>query len=83
MPLRRSETWFQREDEMPVSSEWNPIESAPKDGKLVILSDGESVKEGKWWDDYGGMWSTDFEPTHWQHKPSPPDPPKGGEGDAT
>jgi hypothetical protein len=53
--------------------EWQPIETAPKDGTVVLLSDGKIVKEGH----YLGYWSWldlagDRVPTHWMPMPDPP-----------
>ena len=66
--------------------EWQPIESAPKDGTEILvanisngaiytvmwLDEGESIG---WWDiasldDYGR--ATLFSPTHWMQLPNPP-----------
>lgn len=59
--------------------EWQPIETAPKDGSLVLLCLSPHRgylecprKVGGWWDDkwniFGGSWC----PTHWQPLPTPP-----------
>ncbi len=60
-------------------SEWQLIETAPKDGTEILCWDGENraicdYRSGKWnvtqdSEDYG--WS-DYTPTHWQHLPTPP-----------
>lgn len=63
---------------MSVIQEWQPIESAPKDGTAVLLYDpttesGGFVFEGAWengWYDYGDWF--DRTPTHWIPLPSPP-----------
>lgn len=66
-------------------SEWQPIETAPKDGTRVLLfspgGDGEDptrqVAEGAWcrvwWRmEAGDYWTT---PTHWIALPAPPKEP--------
>jgi hypothetical protein len=66
-------------------SEWQPIETAPKDGSNVLLSpafERERVTVGSWdLDDVGEggqCWrclelSERLEPTHWMPLPSPPE----------
>lgn len=61
-------------------SEWRPIETAPKDGALVLVSNtGGSVciaswsgKKRKYWRYFlgGEMWT---QPTHWMPLPEPPE----------
>lgn len=64
---------------------WRPIETAPKDGTLVLLHDPRAakrrVKTGSWlppeagWAVYGfkDVHGCFFEPTHWQPLPAPPE----------
>jgi hypothetical protein len=69
-------------------SDWQPIDTAPKDGTEILLFDGEVVTVGGWISevdqgaDYEGQgliapgwWSLalkDNKPTHWQPLPPPP-----------
>lgn len=62
--------------------EWQPLETAPKDGTDIILRNGELCAVGHY--DYGWYPSNittsydmarallDFTPTHWMPPPSPP-----------
>lgn len=61
-------------------SDWQDIDSAPRDGTDVLLWDGQAVELGHWldWDDGTGDW-VDREllplrptPTDWQPLPPPP-----------
>jgi hypothetical protein len=56
--------------------EWKPIETAPKDGEKVLVSDGVSVDAAYW--DYDGWCaphssanSLPYEPTIWAPMPRP------------
>jgi hypothetical protein len=63
-------------------SEWQPIETAPKDGTpvLAFIGDGDGAAVLGWsagcreWQDYNGS-SPRYDPTHWM--PLPPPPPAG------
>lgn len=54
-----------------------PIETAPRDGKVIIVSDGSNMARAFWRDGAPGMWAypapesvelivqVDFKPTRW------------------
>lgn len=56
-------------------SEWQPIETAPKEGALVLLWIEGGVEIGFWngktWDD-GNFYDDIGTPTHWMPLPEPP-----------
>lgn len=54
-------------------SEWQRIESAPRDGTRVLVSDGADVYEA-WFHPGEGAWldCDGIFPTHWMPKPEPP-----------
>ena len=68
--------------------DWQPIETAPRDGRTVLLAEPVDGKvfttPGHWLEDYGGWWEhgshpTDYvdlpveNPTHWMPLPPPPE----------
>ena len=58
--------------------DWQPIETAPKDGTWVLLSDGQTIWYGQYgWDEEGDAVFFADGPgirdcTHWMPLPEPP-----------
>lgn len=57
---------------------WQPIESAPRDGTVILITDGEVVQSG-YYESAAGIWRSEAEqcllwaaPTYWQPLPEPP-----------
>ena len=61
--------------------EWQPIETAPKDGEEFMVWDGARTTLAYWWSVGRCWWARDFneelKPTHWM--PIPPPPGRRGE----
>lgn len=63
--------------------EWQPIETAPKDGSRILLLRRQQIVCGYWRRNWGEpYWAHDahvvddarwFPPTHWMPLPDPPD----------
>jgi hypothetical protein len=56
---------------------WQPIETAPKDGRSVLIFVAGEVSlahysGSHWYDDEGMRADEYFEPTHWMTLPDPP-----------
>lgn len=62
---------------MALESGWRSIDTAKKDGRLLLLFDGSELQFGRWhdpserWLIYDGM--GDMHPTHWKPLPALPD----------
>ena len=55
---------------------WKPIETAPKNGAIIIGSNGDWVEAMRWWNN-GAAWTSEHSkqnlwPTHWTSMPQPP-----------
>lgn len=61
-----------------MTSEWQPIETAPKDGTPIIAyphTDGGGVGLAIWSNMTTGQWRSEYDrewPTHWMPLPKPP-----------
>lgn len=68
------------------AGDWQPIETAPKDGRTIIVLGGRfdeptpTQADGEWWNSTVGR-SMQSRPTLWMPMPSAPcdEPPKGGD----
>lgn len=65
----------------PPEPQWQPIETAPKDGAAVLTVVAGKIPFVAWWcggNEYGGFWRGDagyrVYPSHWQPLPAPPEP---------
>ena len=62
--------------ELEAQTQWQPIETAPKDGTQCLLSN-DVYKEIAGWDELNNSWICtagfiEFIPTHWMPLPKPP-----------
>ena len=56
--------------------EWQPIDTAPKDGRNVLVFDGEPEPYIAWWHLTNAEWRASdgaVSPTHWHPLPPPPE----------
>lgn len=55
---------------------WQPIETAPKDGRLIKAKNGSSVYLAQYVEEHTHGWETEkgtwVNPTHWMPLPPPP-----------
>ena len=59
--------------------QWQPIETAPKDGTMVLVFTNGHMDVTSWPENWGGKWPSAYmayaeglEPTHWMPLPAPP-----------
>lgn len=61
--------------------EWQPIETAPKDGEILVAWPSGMVRSahrdkhwsgGPCWSTSGGLYFGSLQPTHWMPLPAPP-----------
>ena len=55
---------------------WQPIETAPKNGSTILLTDGDVIADGGW---RAKCWAWPYtyrNPTHWMPAPPTPQLPK-------
>lgn len=64
---------------------WKPIETALKDGQIILAAYQHHPVRPAYWDQYNERWITigcitegGEEPTHWMPLPSPPSQPDPG-----
>lgn len=65
------------------AARWQPIETAPRDGALLLLACSNwphsevlgkpvPIKVGGYWDGRWNVFGASWEPTHWMPLPAPP-----------
>lgn len=50
---------------------WLKIENPPQNDEVVLVTDGEVIEEGRYYED---GWCGDIDPTHWMPRPPLPLP---------
>lgn len=64
---------FVRADRVSSQPEWQPIETAPKDGTRILgWRRGQIYPLIVWWDTAAQWWGLHMPPTRWQPLPAPP-----------
>jgi hypothetical protein len=63
-------------------TEWKPIKTAPKDGRLLWLTRGDGEPQLGWWSSKVNTWAFqnkppfDGQPTRWKPEAGDPDKPR-------
>ena len=63
-----------------MNGKWMNADSAPRNGKSILMVDAEGNQWVNWWDEtYGWNGNSFSNPTHWRELPMPPGK-RGGRG---
>jgi len=63
--IERQEKEIERLKDELLVHQWQPINTAPKDGSIILISDGNNVSSAKWHEDKGQILIADKIP-YWE-----------------